>query len=78
MDCPICGTKISHRTNLKRHIIRRHDVSDLEVLGKSLLLYFEVSKGAFNNYVDRKGWIGGQSNVYAYKINDLSLFTSFV
>ena len=44
MDCPICGTKISHRTNLKRHIIRRHDVSDLEILGKSLLLYFGISK----------------------------------
>ena len=33
--------------------------------------------GAFNNYVDRKGWVGGQSNVYAYKKNDLFLFTSF-
>ena len=22
-------------------------------------------KGAFNNYVDRKGWVGGQLNVYA-------------
>ena len=34
--------------------------------------------GPFNNYVDRKGWVGIQSNVYAYKINDYFLFTSFV
>ena len=34
--------------------------------------------GAFNNYVDRKGWVGGQSNVYAYNIDDLFLFTSIV
>ena len=24
-------------------------------------------KGAFKNYVDRKGWVGGQSNVYESK-----------
>ena len=35
-------------------------------------------KGPFNNYVDRKGWVVGQSNVYAYKINGLFLFTLFV
>ena len=34
--------------------------------------------GTFNNYVDRKGWVGGQSNVYGYNINDLFLFTSSV
>ena len=22
------------------------------------------AKGALNNYVDKKGWVGGQSNVY--------------
>ena len=37
-----------------------------------------LHKGAFNNYVDWREWVGGQSNVYAYKVNDLSLFTSFV
>ena len=36
------------------------------------------SKWAFNDYVDWRGRVGGQSNVYAYKVNDLSLFTSFV
>ena len=34
--------------------------------------------GAFNNYVDRRGWVGGQSSVYAYKVNDLFLLTLFV
>ena len=34
--------------------------------------------GTFNNYVDMKGWVGGQSNVYAHKVNDLFLFTSIV
>ena len=29
------------------------------------------SMGAFENYVDRKGWVVGQSNVYANKVNDL-------
>ena len=24
-------------------------------------------KGAFKNYVDRRGWVGGQSNVYESK-----------
>ena len=26
-NCPICGIKISHSNNLKRHIKRRHDIS---------------------------------------------------
>ena len=34
--------------------------------------------GAFSNYEDRRGWVRGLSNVYAYKVNDLSLLTSFV
>ena len=34
--------------------------------------------GAFKNYVDRKGCVGGQSNVYTYKVNDIFLFTYFV
>ena len=25
-------------------------------------------KGAFKNYIDKKGWVGGQSNVYAHKV----------
>ena len=33
------------------------------------------TEGAFKNYVDRKGWVGGQSNVYACKVNDLFIFT---
>ena len=36
------------------------------------------SKGAFKNYIDRKGWVGDQSNFYAYKVNDLSFFPSLV
>ena len=28
-------------------------------------------KGAFNNYIDRRGWVGGQLNVYAHKVKDL-------
>ena len=27
----------------------------------------KVSKGAFKNYVDRRGWVGGKSNVYKSK-----------
>ena len=34
--------------------------------------------GAFKDYVDRKGWVGGQSNTYAYKVHDLFLLTWFV
>ena len=30
------------------------------------------------NYVDRRGWVGGESNVYAHKVNGLFLFTSIV
>ena len=26
-----------------------------------------MHKGAFKNYVDRRGWVGGQSNVYESK-----------
>ena len=42
------------------------------------ILSKQCSKGAFNNYVDRRGWVGGQANVFAYKVNDLFLFTLFV
>ena len=28
-------------------------------------------KGPFNNYIDREGWVGGNSNVYVHIINDL-------
>ena len=31
----------------------------------------EAALGSFKNYVDRKGWVGGQSNVYAHNVNDL-------
>ena len=34
--------------------------------------------GAFKNYIDRKGWVGGQPNVYAYKVNDHFLFNELV
>ena len=34
--------------------------------------------GAFKNYEGRKGLMGGQSNVYANKVNDLYLYTSFL
>ena len=34
--------------------------------------------GSFSNYVDMKGWMGGQSNVYAHKVNDLFLSTLLV
>ena len=27
--------------------------------------------GAFKNYVDRRGWVGGQQNVYTFIVNDL-------
>ena len=37
-----------------------------------------LHKGSFNNYVDRRERVGGQSNVYPYKVNDLFLFTPFV
>ena len=26
-------------------------------------------KGSFNNYIDKKGWVGGYSNVYVGKID---------
>ena len=42
------------------------------------ILSKQCSKGAFNKYVDRRGE-GGQANVFfAYKLNDLFLFTLFV
>ena len=36
------------------------------------------SKGSFNNYVNKLRWVGGQSIVYANKVNDPSLFTESV
>ena len=33
---------------------------------------------AFNIYVNKQRWVGGQSNVYAYKVNVFFLSTSFV
>ena len=30
--------------------------------------------GAFKNYVGNKGWVGGQSNVYAYKVNEVFFY----
>ena len=40
--------------------------------------FFVKYKGAFNNYVDRWEWVGGQLIVYAHKVKDLFLFTWFV
>ena len=37
-----------------------------------------ICRGAFKNYVDRKGWVDGQSNVYTYYVNGIFLFTLFV
>ena len=34
-------------------------------------------KGPFNIYVNKKRWVGGQSNVYYYKVN-IIFFTVFV
>ena len=34
--------------------------------------------GAFNIYVNKQRWVGGEPNVYAYKVNTLFLFTIFV
>ena len=31
--------------------------------------FFHPEKGSFNNYVDKKGWVGGQSNVYMGQID---------
>ena len=41
------------------HEIVEELASDNEHFAKVFL-----GKGAFNNYVDKKGWVGGQSNVY--------------
>jgi len=35
ISCPICGKKVAHRNNLKRHILRRHNESDLANIEKS-------------------------------------------
>ena len=29
--------------------------------------FLHSNKGAFKNYVDKRGWVGGQSNVYESK-----------
>ena len=34
--------------------------------------------GTIKNYVDRKEWESGESNVYAHEINEIILFTLFV
>ena len=51
------------------------EISNME-LSDELDIY--PVKGAFNNYVDKRGWVGGQLNVYAHKVKDFFLFTSFV
>ena len=40
-----------------------------------ILAHVLFPKGSFKNYVDRRGWVGGQSNVYVIKkvsVNKLS------
>jgi hypothetical protein len=34
--------------------------------------------GPFKYYVNNYRWVGGQSNIYAYSMNGLFLFTTFV
>ena len=36
-----------------------------------LLSNFILCKGPFNIYVNKERWVGGQSNVYYYKVNTL-------
>ena len=50
-------------------------ILDHELMLDNFLITSSV-KGAY--YIDRRGWVGGQSNVYTYKVNDLFLLTSFV
>ena len=37
-----------------------------------------IGKGPFNIYVNKQGWVGGQSNVYYHKVYNFFLFTVFV
>ena len=53
----------------------RHEPEKARRTISILARYSNYLKGSFNNYVDRKGWMDGQPNVYAYKVNDCFLFT---
>ena len=54
----------------------------LDGLKNSYCISFKLSgtlfKVSFNNYMERKGWVVGQPNVYAYKVNDCLLFNQVV
>ena len=39
------------------------------VISKQIFMT-DCCKGAFTFYIDRRGWVGGQQNVYAYDVND--------
>ena len=86
------SVKISFRANPKPSVVK-WNIDNYRIMlgagGSSMdseshfksrlyLLGFYCDMGAFKNYVDIWGWVGGQSDVYAYKDNDLFLFTSLV
>ena len=45
---------------------------------RTLICSSMLSRVLLNNYVDKLRWVGGQSIVYANKVNNLSLFTKSV
>ena len=64
---------------MEYHIFLIHQILSFYDFGDLGPLRYKLSYWqSFNNYVDRKGYVGGHSNVYIYKVNDHFLFTSLV
>ena len=45
-------------------LIHFYRVSQLKMQLFETIFVGKTGKGSFNNYVDKKGWVGGQWNVY--------------
>ena len=72
------GSLSQNKLPLKSCYILEKEKTQFNIHEDFRLRYFASLQGAFNNYIDRRGWVGGQVNVYAHKIKDHCLFTSFV
>ena len=68
--CKLCKKAIILSSYDENLIILRITMKTVVIFSRPLM--------AFNNYVDKRGWVGGQVNVYACKVKGQCLLTSFV
>ena len=66
------------RMSNQKYIMYTSESSQMDIVPPMINELYLLYRGAFKNYVDKKGWVGGHSNVYAYRVNDVFLFTLLV